>query len=81
MERSPVDFTLPVGPSWTRLLDTQRWFDFDDPSNASDFFDSGKADPSQSHNISLDTEVAVDGGVYGVADSSIVVLRAAEVGR
>jgi len=81
MERSPVDFTLPVGPSWTRLLDTQRWFDFDDPSNASDFFDSGKPDPSQSHNISLDTEVAVDGGVYGVADSSIVVLRAAEVGR
>jgi hypothetical protein len=77
MERSSVEFSLPEGRSWLRLLDTQRWFDFADPENSEDFFDAEGVDAQVSHNISLDMPELIETGTYGVSDSSIVVLTAA----
>ncbi|MBJ94833.1 MAG: glycosyl hydrolase [Rickettsiales bacterium] len=76
MERGPVEFSLPEGRTWRRLLDTQRWFDVDSSDSAEDFFDTSSADPTLSHNISLDSPEQV-GASYSVQDSSIVVLEAA----
>ena len=76
MQRDPVEFTLPEGRTWRRLLDTQRWFDLDDDSSDEDFFDVSSADPLVSHNISLDASEDV-GATYLAQDSSIVVLEAA----
>ncbi len=68
MERSSVDFTLPGGVSWGRLLDTQSYFD------DGLFTDDPAADPYLSANITLDTPEAV-GGTYSVVGSSIVILE------
>ena len=76
MNRYPVDFNLPGGRTWDRVVDTQRWWDFDDPNNDNDFFDQSGADRDTSHNVSLDAPQNV-GNAYQVQDSSIVVLRAA----
>ncbi|MEE2828636.1 MAG: alpha-amylase family glycosyl hydrolase [Myxococcota bacterium] len=75
MERSPVEFTLPEGTAWERLVDTQRWFDFADPDSAADFFDTTGADSNRSHNISVTDGLPLDEPTYLVQDSSIVVLR------
>ena len=76
MQREAVEFTLPEGRTWRRLLDTQRWFDQDDDNNDADFFDSGAADPLVSHNINLEATEDM-GATYLAQDSSIVVLEAA----
>jgi glycogen operon protein len=77
MERYPVDFTLPAGLTWRRLVDTQRWFDFENPDAADDFFDGGEVDTRRSWNATLDSPEEVPAGSYGVQDSSIVILEAA----
>lgn len=75
MERYPVSFTLPGG-DWERLVDTQRWFDTQDP-DADDFFDQNPdLDPGVSHNVSLDAPEIVSGS-YQAQDSSMLILRAA----
>jgi glycogen operon protein len=74
MERYPTEFSLPGGRSWYRLVDTQRWYDFDDPNNGDDFFDQTGADKRMSHNAWLDAPEDI-GGSYQVQDSSIVILR------
>ncbi len=78
MERSTVDFTLPEGRTWARLLDTQSWFD--KPGNMGDaaegwFADNPSLDPYFSANISLDDPEIIEGSVYGVLGSTIVVLE------
>ena len=78
MNRWPVDFTLPEGRTWMRLVDTQRWFDFDDPNNPADFFDGDDVDTSVSHNASVSSPQIIGGGSFSVQDSSIVVLKAVE---
>jgi glycogen operon protein len=75
MERGATNFTLPAGRSWVKLIDTQRWWDFDDPDNDSDFFDTTGADRWSSHNATLAAPEDV-GGSYTAQDSSIVILRA-----
>ncbi|MFT7579587.1 MAG: isoamylase [Myxococcota bacterium] len=69
MERGEVQFTLPPG-NWTRLIDTQTWFD-----SEAYFVESG-APTNASSNITLTGGVVVD-STYGVTGSSIVVLESA----
>lgn len=77
MERGNTTFQLPAGRAWEKLIDTQRWWDFDDPNNDNDYFDQSGADPWTSHNATLGAPEPVS-GAYELADSSIVILRAGE---
>jgi glycogen operon protein len=63
-----VQFTLPAGVLWLRLVDTQQYFD-DDP-----FFSSSGKDPKRSANVDLETPEAVSGS-YTVKARSIVILK------
>ncbi len=76
METSTVDFTLPEGRRWGRIVDTQAWFDTpgDDGSGEGYFSEHSTADPYLSQNIRLASPIEVDGS-YGVAPSSIVILE------
>jgi len=76
MERSPVEFTLPEGRTWRRILDTQRWFDFDNPDADDDYFESSFGNRQATHNISLAGD-EVTSSNYTAQDSSIVILEAA----
>jgi glycogen operon protein len=69
MENGNVDFTLPTGRAWTRLLDTQQYFDL--PQTLSD----QGLDVRTSANITLDSPMAIPGATYGVPSRSIVVLE------
>jgi len=75
MGREPVEFTLPEGVAWELRVDTQRWYDFDDPDNDADFFDTDGVSPTDSHNIWLDGTEALTEPTYVVQDSSIVILE------
>ncbi len=70
MEGGPVDFTLPTGRSWTRLLDTQQYFDL--PTTLAD----AGLDQRLSANITLDAPMPITTATYGVPTRSIVVLEA-----
>ena len=76
MERGGTDFVLPTGRSWAKVLDTQRWFDFDNGDDTADYFDQTGADRWSSHNVLLDEPEPITGGTFGVADSSVVILQA-----
>ena len=71
-----MDFTLPEGRDWARLVDTQSWFD--SPNNSEEpegvFTEDPTRDPYQSWNISLDNPAEV-GASYGVQPFSIVILE------
>ena len=69
MEPSAVDFTLPPGTQWSRLFDTQPYFDL--PATLTQL----GADPKKSLNINLDAPEVVNTPTYGVPSRSIVVLR------
>ena len=70
METASVDFTLPTGRSWMRLVDTQQYFDL--PATLSD----KGLDPRTSANITLDAPTAISTAIYGVPSRSIVILEA-----
>jgi glycogen operon protein len=72
LERGPVTYQLPGGRTWERLIDTQGWFDSDE------FLVESGADRRTSHNASIATPEAIPGSEYTAADSSIVILRAAD---
>jgi glycogen operon protein len=76
MESGPVDFTLPEGRSWGRIIDTQAWFDT--PTNGDEpegtLSEDPTQDPYQSWNISLDAPLAVE-GAYNAQSFSMVVLE------
>jgi glycogen operon protein len=69
MEQGSVDFTLPQGRAWQRLLDTQSYFDL--PATLTTL---GKPQ-RKSANIDLDAPLPVPGAVYGVPARSMVVLQ------
>jgi glycogen operon protein len=71
MDRSSVEFQLPAGRNWQRLVDTQAWFDGDEYLASKPGLDKRK-----SHNASVDAPVPVSGASYGVSGSSIVILEA-----
>ena len=67
----------PEGRTWARLIDTQSWFDFENPDDTADFFDQTGADPRVSWNASLgDAAEVIADGSYGAAGNSIVILEA-----
>ena len=70
MEGGNVDFTLPAGLTWKRLLDTQQYFDL--PQTLSD----AGLDKRKSANITLAAPMAITTATYGVPTRSIVVLEA-----
>ena len=70
METYDVSFTLPEGREWTRLIDTQSWFD-----QSGGFFDENPtADPFLSHNITLDSPAEI-GASYTVKPFTMVVIK------
>ncbi len=69
MENDPLDFTLPGGRTWHRLVDTQDWFDKDP------FLTEHRADRRQSQNISLDAPEPITDAKYGVPSRTIVILE------
>ena len=78
MERGQVDFTLPEGRAWARLVDTQSWFDR--PGTLTDpvegwFAEHPTADPYFSQNIWLDSPELIEGSTYGVPANTIVILE------
>ena len=66
-DRAPRTFTLPSGPSWGLVVDTQQNFDVDS------FFEGGGQDPRTSANIDADDPSEVS-SQYTVSGSSIVIL-------
>jgi len=77
MENVTIDFNLPEGRTWGRLIDTQAWFDT--PTNSSEpegsFSQDPTMDPFKSWNISLNNPYETE-ATYGVQPFSIVVLEA-----
>jgi hypothetical protein len=69
METSDVDFTLPAGQTWLRLIDTQSYFDSESHLET-------EKDQRISANITLDSPTDVPGTSYVVKPRSIVVLKA-----
>ena len=76
MENVTIDFQLPEGRTWGRLIDTQAWFDT--PTNSSEpegsFSQDPTMDPFKSWNISLNNPYETE-AAYGVQPFSIVVLE------
>ena len=69
MEQGNVDFTLPQGRSWRRLLDTQSYFDL--PSTLTTL----NRPQRKSSNIELDAPTPIPGAIYGVPGRSIALLE------
>jgi isoamylase len=76
MEAGSVDFVLPEGRRWGRVIDTQAWFDTGggEGSEGGYFSEHPTADPYLSQNIATSAAVEV-GARYGVMPFSIVVLE------
>jgi isoamylase len=72
MESHGVDFTLPSGHHWNRLVDTQSYFD--DPA----YFTANALDPSISANGSVDSPMPVGTPSYNTPAGTVVVLEAAD---
>ena len=77
MENSTVNFTLPEGRNWHRIVDTQAWFD--QPTNDSEpsgyLSEDPTRDPYRSWNIEMDNPQPVNEGSYGAQGFSIVILE------
>jgi isoamylase len=69
-ERTGVNFTLPTGRSWHRIIDTQNYYD------TPGYLKENNKDFTQSWNIDSQGATVITGGQYGVSASSIVVLEA-----
>ena len=70
MDRDWVEFTLPEGRAWSRVVDTQRYFD------DTDYLSESATDLRATYNVTLDEPVPLTEPIYNVAGSSIVVLVA-----
>ncbi|MBS2025791.1 MAG: glycosyl hydrolase, partial [Deltaproteobacteria bacterium] len=71
MEGGQVNFTLPSGVAWERVLDTQQSFD------TAAYLSANSLDTHTSQNIALSNRAPIAGS-YGVATRSIVVLEEAQ---
>ena len=70
MEDGNVDFTLPSGRSWHRVVDTQAWFD------GEGYLESENKDLRRSWNITAKAPVKVETATYGVPGKTMVILEA-----
>ncbi len=68
MESTEVDFSLPDGVSWERVLDTQAWWD-------DGYLEDTELDTRSSHNITRETPELLSESSYGVLSKSIVILE------
>ncbi len=69
-ENGQVDFTLPGGRTWKKLVDTQQYYDLPTTIQL-----AGKP-PRVSNNAWLDAPETVPGSTYGVPSRSVVILEA-----
>ena len=70
MQRDQVEYTLPNGRTWERVMDTQAYFD------STAFLSENAEDLRQTYNIALDEPLVLTEPTYGVVGSSIAVFRA-----
>lgn len=70
METTQVEFQIPGGRPWKRIIDTQQYFDL--PAT----IDSLGGDLRASGNVWLDSPISISGSTYGVPTRSIVILEA-----
>ena len=77
MEPGPVDFTLPTGRSWHRVVDTQAWFDQPTDSSEPDGFlsEDRTRDPYRSWNITVDDADLIESATYTASPFSMVILE------
>ncbi len=80
MSNASVEFTLPTGRSWGRLMDTQAYFDQDGSNDEPDGFfnDNEDLDRRKSANIQLDNPRVIDGASYTLSAFSIVIMEEAQ---
>jgi glycogen operon protein len=69
MDEGSVNFTLPGGRKWKRLVDTQSYFDT--PA----YLEANNKPPRKTANVTLDPSEVITGS-YDVPSRSIVILRA-----
>ena len=69
MERGDVEYTLPAGVNWARVVDTQDYFDMNEylSENATDGL-------QRSYNVELESPLPITESTYLVKGSSIVIL-------
>ncbi|MBW1880686.1 MAG: glycosyl hydrolase, partial [Deltaproteobacteria bacterium] len=65
-----VQFTLPAGRTWYRVVDTQAWFDTD-----AYFAAEPTADEYTSQNIDPDDPLLIGEATYGVPARTIVIME------
>jgi glycogen operon protein len=70
MQRDPVDFTLPEGRTWSRVVDTQAYFD------DTTFLAENADDLRQSYNIDTAEPLLLTEPTYQAMGSSIVIFQA-----
>ncbi len=77
MEAGPVDFTLPTGRSWHRVVDTQAWFDQPTDGSEPDGFlsEDQTRDPYRSWNITVDDAALIENATYTASPFSMVILE------
>lgn len=80
MSNASVEFTLPTGRSWGRIMDTQAYFDQDGSNDEPDGFfnDNEDLDRRKSANIQLDNPRVIDGASYTLSAFSIVIMEEAQ---
>ena len=74
MTANAIDFQLPEGRTWQRIIDTQSYFDTDGSNDEPEGALVGSNDLRASANITLDNPMDVDSS-YGVQAWSIVVVK------
>ncbi len=78
-ESSPIDFVLPEGRTWARVLDTQQYFDLPGTSEEpTGYFDEDLTlDPFENMNLILDPELrpVLETNSYTAMNQSIVILE------
>ena len=75
MSTDNVEFTLPQGRTWTRLMDTQAYYDLDGTNGDQEgFFNTTDANPRASANIWLEGDGTL-GATYTVQAFSITILE------
>ena len=69
------EFTLPTGRNWTRLMDTQAYYDLDGSNGELEgYFNTSESNPRQSANIWLEGDGTLD-STYTLTSFSIAILK------
>jgi len=75
MGTQDVTFTLPENRLWTRLMDTQAYYDLDGSNGeAEGYFNTSEANPRQSANVWLEGDDTLD-ATYTLPSFSIAIVK------